>query len=115
MPSFHLRNKCLPKSRSLIAGKIQGKRLGELEKISENPRRSRGFSPAREFSQTLPRLSPGYECTENIICFLYKLIIFLFNKDKARMYTLISVMKVGDSQPHCHVIFVLHSATKTHL
>ena len=42
------------------------------EQISENPRRSGGFSPAREFSQTLPRFSPGYGGTENMFCFLNK-------------------------------------------
>ena len=29
-----------------------------------------------EFSQTVPRFSPGYEDTENIICFFYKLSTF---------------------------------------
>ena len=46
------------------------------EQISENPRRSREFSPAREFSQTLPRFSPGYEGTDNMFYFFYKIIIF---------------------------------------
>ena len=53
------------------------------EQISENPRRSRGFSPAREFSQTLTRFSPSYKGTDNMFYFfLYKIIIFRFNKEK---------------------------------
>ena len=37
------------------------------EQISEiNPRHSRGFSPARESSQTLPRFSTGYGGTDNM-------------------------------------------------
>ena len=51
------------------------------EQISENPRRCRAFSPAREFSQTLPRFSTGYEGTENMFYFFYK-IIFSLNKEK---------------------------------
>ena len=39
------------------------------------------FSPAREFSQTLPSFSPGYEGTENMFYFFYK-IIFRLNKKK---------------------------------
>ena len=46
--------------------------------------RSREFSPAREFSQTLPRFSPDYEGTENMFYFFYK-IIFHFNKEKDDM------------------------------
>ena len=50
------------------------------EQISENPRRSRGFSPAREFLQTLPRFSRGYGGTD-MFYFFYK-IIFIVNKEK---------------------------------
>ena len=52
------------------------------EQISENPRRCRGFSPARECSQTLPRFSPSYEAMENMFYFFYKIIIFRLNKEK---------------------------------
>ena len=38
-------------------------------------------SPARKFSQTLLRFSPGYEGTDNMFCFFYK-IIFRLNKEK---------------------------------
>ena len=41
-----------------------------------------GFSPAREFSQTLPRFSKGYGGTDNMFYFFYKIIIFCFNKEK---------------------------------
>ena len=40
------------------------------------------FSPAQEFSQALPRFSPGYEGTENMFYFFYKIIIFRINKEK---------------------------------
>ena len=41
-----------------------------------------GFSPAREFSQALPRFSPGYEGTENMFYFFYKIIVFRLNNEK---------------------------------
>ena len=47
-----------------------------------NLSRSRRFSPAREFSLTLSRFSPGYEGTENMFYFFYEMIIFCFNKEK---------------------------------
>ena len=40
------------------------------------------FLPAQEFSQALPRFSPGYEGTENMFYFFYKIIIFRINKEK---------------------------------
>ena len=52
------------------------------EQISENPRCSQGFSPAREFLQTLPRFSTGYGGTDNMFYFFYKIIIFRLNKEK---------------------------------
>ena len=70
------------------------------EQISENPSCSRGFSPAREFSQALPRFSTGYGGAENMFCFFYEIIIFRFNKEKRQytkrvyMFTLISFMKL---------------------
>ena len=45
------------------------------------PRRSRAFSPAKEFSQILPSFSPGYEGTDNMFYFFYE-IIFRLNKKK---------------------------------
>ena len=58
------------------------------EQIRENLICSRGFSPvrgfshAREFSQTLPLFSaPGYEGTENMFYFFYKMI-FLHSEEK---------------------------------
>ena len=52
------------------------------EQKSENQRHSWGFSLAREFSQTLPRCSPGLEGTENIFYFFYKIISFRLFKEK---------------------------------
>ena len=58
--------------------------LWEFEQISENPRRSQGFLPAREFSQTLrsPRFLPGYEGTENVFYFLRKKKLFKMSRNK---------------------------------
>ena len=36
--------------------------------------KTRGFSPAREFSQILHRFSPGYEGTENMFYFLNEIL-----------------------------------------
>ena len=57
------------------------------EQISENPRRSRRFSPAQEFSKTLPRFLPGYEDTENRFHFFYKIIIFRLLKHLEKRFT----------------------------
>ena len=68
-----------------MSGRIQ-------EQISENPRRSQEFSPARELSQALPSLSPGYDGMENMFYFFYKIIIFRTKRKtiyEAYMYTLI--------------------------
>ena len=51
-------------------GENRGERLGELE----------SRSPAREFSQTLPRFSTGYGGTVNMFYFFYKIIIFIKGK-----------------------------------
>ena len=49
------------------------------------------FSPAQEFSQTLPRFSPGYKGTKNMFYFFYKITISVLTKREmiyeARMYT----------------------------
>ena len=55
-------------------------------KVWENSRAAIRFSPAREFSQTLPRFSPGYEGTENVFYFFYKIIIFRLTKEKDDIY-----------------------------
>ena len=77
---FHLRNKHV--FLAFIAWWKPRQMFGGIrEQISENPRRSWGFLPAREFSQTFPRFSPGYEGTDIMFYFFYK-IIFCFNKEK---------------------------------
>ena len=53
-------------------GENRGERLGEFE----------SRSPAREFSQILPRFSTEYEGTDNIFNFFYKISIFRLNKEK---------------------------------
>ena len=68
-------------------------------------------APAREFPQTLPRFSPGYEGTDNMFYFFFTKLLFSdLTKRKtmyeARMYTLISFMKLknlklGDNQLYC--------------
>ena len=68
------------------------------EQISENPRRSQGFSPAREFSQTLPRFSTGCGGTDNMFYFFYKIIIFIANKEKDDIQsTYCKFSQLGDS------------------
>ena len=39
-------------------------------------------SPVWEFSQSLPRFSPGYKGTDNMFYLFYKIIIFCLNKKK---------------------------------
>ena len=53
----------------------RGERLGKFESRSV-------VSPARKFSQTFLRFSPGYEGTDYMFCFLYNIIIFRLNKEK---------------------------------
>ena len=48
----------------------------------EHPRRSRKFPPAREFSQTLPRFSPGYEARRTRFISFIKLLVFDLTKGK---------------------------------
>ena len=58
-----------------LPGENRGERLREFENRSvKTQRHSRGFSPAQEFSQTLPRLSTGYKDTENMFYFIIKLL-----------------------------------------
>ena len=57
------------------------------------------WKTAREFSQTLPRFSPGYEGTDNYSYFFYKnIILFDLSKRKtlyeARMCSFLSFMKL---------------------
>ena len=79
----------------------------------------KGFSPAREFSQILPRFSPGYEGTDNMFYFFYKIIIFCFNKEKdyiRNAYVYLNFSHLGDRGNHDdNVIFVLHNTMTTHL
>ena len=49
---------------------------------NDSMRCNRRFSPAREFSQTLPRIFTGYEGTNNMFYFFYEIIIFRLNKEK---------------------------------
>ena len=61
------------------------------EQTSENSRHSRGFLPAQEFSLTLPRISPGYECIENMFYNFYKIMIFCLNKEKDDIWNTYSI------------------------
>ena len=86
---------------------------------------SEGFLPAREFSQTLPRFSPGYEVTENMFYFFYKIIIFRSSKEKDYIRSAYVYLKFFhetvpsynlETEPTMlYVIFVLYSAMKRHL
>ena len=56
-------------------------------------------SPAREFSQTLPKFSIGYGGTDNIFYFFYKIIIFSLNKEKDDIRSAYrKFLELGDSQ-----------------
>ena len=70
-----------------------------------------GFSPAREFSQTLLRFSTGYEGTDNMFYFFYKIFIFIVNKEKDGLRS--KYCKFSQSNHIAHAIFVFHSAMKT--
>ena len=92
-----------------------------------------GFPPSREFSQTLPRLSLGYEGKQNIIYIFYKIIIFRLNKEKVLIYYVFSfdtrrayvyfnffhekVISHNFERANltAHTFFVLHSTMKTYL
>ena len=95
-------------------GKIQ-------EKISKNPRLSLEFSPARDFSQTLPRFLQGYEGTENMFYFFMKLFFSVLTKRKAIYVAYIFYFTdffhetVNSQNLETTIIFVLHGAMKTHL
>ena len=69
------------------------------EQINENTRRTWGFSPAWEFSQTLLRFSTGYGGTENMFYFFYKIIIFSVNKEKDDIRSVYcKFLQLADSQ-----------------
>ena len=102
-----LRNKtCFP---CLQPGENRGERLGEFE--------SRSVSPGREFSQTLPRFSTSYGGTDKT-CFI-SFINFLFSllTKRKTIYKARTVNSLNSETVNhiAHVIFVLHSAMKTHL
>ena len=107
----YLRNKiCFPCLHSLVKTEENVKENSRADQW--NPRPSRGFSPARKFSQILPRFSTDYEGTDNMFYFFYKIIIFSLNKEKDDIQS--SYCKFSQlwdrSNLIVHVIFVLHSA-----
>ena len=79
-----------------------------------------------KFSQTFTSVSPGYEGTENMLYFFYR-IIFYLNKEKDDIWNEYVYFNFSDEtktvNSHnletanhiAHVIFVLHSVMKTHL
>ena len=94
---LQLRNKtCFPCLHSLV--KTEANVWENSRADQREPRPCRGFSPAREFSKTLPRFSTGYGGTDIPFYFFYK-IIFIVNKEKddiRSMYCKFS--QLGDSQ-----------------
>ena len=73
---------------------------------SESLGHNQGFLPAREFSQTWLRFSPGYGGTDNMFYFFYKIIIFSLNKEKDDIQSAYcKFSQLGDSQPHCSRYF----------
>ena len=67
--------------------------------------------------------SPDYEGTENMFYFFYKIMIFRLDKDKDDIWSAYvyfnffhETLTTWRQQNHIsHVIFILHSAMKTHL
>ena len=58
-----------------------------------------------------PRFSPGYEGTDNMFYFFYKIIIFRLNKEKYEARTEnFQILKTANHI--AQVIFVLHSACR---
>ena len=85
------------------------------EQISESPRRSGGFSPAREFSQNLPRFSTEYGDTDNMFYFVYKIIIFSVNKEKDDIRSAYcKFSQLGDSQTTLFMSFSCYIALWKH-
>ena len=103
-------------------GKNQEEHLGERirKQIIENPRRSQGFSPTREFSQEVLCSS-----TKNMFYFLNKIINFRLNKEKddirsayVQLYfyhETVNSYNLEKPSYIANVIAVLHSAKKTNL
>ena len=78
---IHLRNKtCFPCLHRLVKNEANVWENSRADQWKPETQ-SRVFTNSR-FSQTLPRFSPGYEGTENIIYLFYKIIIFRLNKEK---------------------------------
>ena len=77
----YLRNEtCSPCLHSLAKNEVNVLENSRADQWKGN--RSWGFSPAREFSQTLPKFSPGYEGTDNMLHLFYKTIIFRLKEEK---------------------------------
>ena len=94
--------------------------------VKLNLRRSRGFSPAQKFSQSLQGFAPGYEGTVNVFYSFYKNCYLRYNKDKdktrsAYLYIFIYFMKLSvlttwrEPNHVVHFIFVIYSAMKIQL
>ena len=84
------------------------------------------FSPAQEFSQTLPKFSLGYGGTDNTFYFFCKTISFRLNKEKDNVQSIyvyfnffhetVTSQNMEAANNVAHAIFVLlHSAMKTHV
>ena len=78
--------------------------------VWENSRRSRGFSPAREFSQTLPWFSTGYGGTDNMFYLFYEIIIFSVNKEKDDIRSVYcKLSQLGTVKPHYKIIWIVRA------
>ena len=100
----------------------QGKCLGEFESKSVKS----WDAPVQEFSQTLPKFSPGYTSMDNIFYFFYK-IIFRLNKETGNIQSLYVYfnffhetvnshnLEIEPTICIAHIISVLYSTMKTHL
>ena len=121
MSQLYLRNKtCYPCLHGLVkteANVWENSRVDQWKPETQ-------FSPAREISQTLPMFSPCYEGTENMFYFFYKIIVFRLSKEKYDIrsawvechffHEIVNSYNLKKANHIAHVIFVLHSAMKTH-
>ena len=101
-------------------GRIREQISWEQNQFGENSRRRREFSPAQEFSETLPRLSTGYGGTDNMFYFFYKIISFLIKSKtiyEAQIYTFMKLYILTTRRKSNHIALWKYTCwpIKTHV
>ena len=98
------------------AGENLGK-LCENSQVGENPRLYHKFLLICSSSlKRLPRFSPGYEGTENMLYFFYKTITFRLKRKaiyEACIDSFISFMKLNFKHSFIYCHFVINTACKS--